>query len=312
MRVENAVLCFSTIYMTGEGRIRLLYETHRPNDRPYSILQQPEDLLNPQGVLKASEDACYMLLASVGSANYGHWLVDDLARLKAFRVLREMYPNKLITLLVPEAGSVMDGIRAESINYVLSGESNFATEFFDPKAVITLPELFYVTPISYHPMIKSPGAMDWLSSVSRNLQNGSLSEGTPGQKIFVARRVDHGRTLVNAVEIESRLNELGFVYHRPRGAVIPRASAGVCERKRHRGLYGSRDDKHAVCASRVDHRHACARGLDRAFLWDLAASRGHSYAVCYGAPTQADVAPNNSSYEVNADTLAAMLSRLRC
>lgn len=309
--IENACVHNSTIYMTGDDRTRVIYETHRPNDRKYAPLKQPAELARSDTRFLSTAEDCYLIMASIGSRNYGHWIIDDLPRIKAFHTLRKLHPKKSIIILLPSYNSAIDNVRRKSIEVLLSREKRYAIEFYDSSIVYSFANLYYVTPVSYHPMIKSPAAMSFISGSVATLGSHKRTDvADSARRIFVTRRDTRGRALVNGQEIEALLKKKGFLIVDPEEMLFDQqvqtfASANVIV-----GCMGAAMANTVFSDVATSIVMLAPEDWHEPFYWDLATARGHSYSVCYGRRNAPADVPHESSYEIEPDILTNMLSPL--
>ncbi len=134
----------------------MLFETHRLSDLKMIEAigldhDRVDERFGPEGV--------YFYLGSVGSFNYGHWLVDDLPRLEGFFVLRRRHPGRIITILLPGYDPQIDEVRRRMIALTLGRDDRWRAVFYDRTRVYAFPHLYFATPCSQEPYGKSPEAV---------------------------------------------------------------------------------------------------------------------------------------------------------
>jgi capsular polysaccharide biosynthesis protein len=149
-----------------------------------------------------------------------------------------------------------------------------------PRTTYRFAALHYVTPVSYHPALKSPQALDFAAdAVLRALPT---TEGA-GRRIFVPRSRTATRGLANAGAIEAMLARLGFatidVEALDFAAQVQAFRTADCVV----GVMGAAMTSTLFCAAQTRVVHLAPQGWTEPFFRDLAAVRGHAYAACFGA-----------------------------
>ena len=298
------------IYVEAIGEPALLLETHRFNDRRFVTAPHPRNILDTFEDFDSQPDSCAIFIGSAGSFNYGHWLVDDLPRLKAVHALRARFPTLKIRVLLSLLGDVIDAIRRESAQAYLSAIDNYTVEFLDCKIPYKIGNLFYASPVSLHPATKLPAAIAWVSEQAAILRRDALQGLPRSDRIFVTRRPPDGRILLNHEEIAGFLAGHGFIIVDMNGLSFSQQidlfrDGGVIV-----GCMGAAMTNTILCRSPVTVVILAPEGWVEPFYWDLAAVRGDRYAACYGEPDNKDVPANASSYSIDVARLASVMGRL--
>jgi hypothetical protein len=273
VRIEDAVLAHSVLYARGSSDApAIVYETFRPNDRPALPAIDRGEIARADRARFADRDWATLFVGSAGSSNYGHWLVDDLPRLKGFEGVTR-HAGRPVRVAIPGFGGAIDAVRIESIRLLL-GES-VHIDLVDPNVPQHIPDLYYVTPVTQHPLQKSPAALDRAARdvLARLAQAGSLPNGP--LQLFFAEQVQlfAGAQVVIGQMGAAMTNTL---FCRPTTTVI----------------------------------HLAPTGWIEPFYWDLAAVRGHHYRVIYGDVSDAGVAPHLSGFTVDPAAVEAALAAL--
>ena len=246
---------FRNVVYVGSTSRRVVYETYRNIDRDYVPLVEGAF----EAEIAAQDDGhSNFFLGSAGSFNYGHWLTDDLPRVQALLTLRDARP---VRIWVTSYNEPIDRVRAQSLRNFLHGRLEFEVRLFDQQSAIRFDRLLYATPVSYHPVLKNPAALKF---VSEAVDFDGLSGGF--EKIFITRRPHRGRALTNTGEIELFLTRRGF-------KAVDVEALGFAEQaylfspgQNNRRMHGCGDDEYRVCKTRHRHHFAGAGGLDRAVL----------------------------------------------
>lgn len=296
------ILCVSSeIRLSGDilhyredGALRILYETCRITER--HVIQAPgldEDRIDE----RFEEQGVYLLLASAGSFNYGHWLIDDMPRLEAFFALRRRHPGETITILLPSYDAHMDEVRRRMVALYLGHQAKFRTVFLARDRVYAFARLYHVTPCSLEPALKSPEATAAMRArllsetrfarakyaFERILLPAEGEVWNGGRRLFVDRAITRGRTLANRSEIVAFLKGRGFEIIDPE-ALSPRQQVVRFSRARMIvGIMGAAMTNVVFCrpGSRILDIAPDLEWTDP-FFWDLAAICGHRYSAIYG------------------------------
>ncbi len=294
VRLDDAMSFGSVLFAgPGDGGNRsVVYETHRPNDR--AATQVPAYPL-PRAYQGESitTDADLLFLASAGSFNYGHFLVDDLPRVVALHVMRERGAGRVGVAMVSH-GEPIDANRAAAIRMV-AGD--------DVEVVWLLPghgyrhrSLYYATPVSYHPNSKHPPALDHIVDVM-NAHAGDTSEY--GERLYVARDPSHGRRLLNEAAVIDALTPLGFRVIRPETLSVADQTRAFRDARLIVGQMGAAMTNTVFASSEARLLYLSPEGWIETFYWDLAVARGQQYRVLYG--TAVDPTPNAHANDFTID-----------
>ena len=313
---EDVRLGGNVVHYREDGALRVLFETHRLSDLKMIEAigldhDRIDETLDPEGV--------YFYLGSVGSFNYGHWLVDDLPRLEGFFVLRRRHPGRTITILLPRYDPQIDEVRRRMIALALGRDDRWRAVFYDRTRVHAVPRLYFATPCSQEPYGKSPEAVAAVRS--RFLRRTRLARAeaalrrigarNDGRRLFVDRSGARGRTLVNRAEIVALMERRGFEVidperYSPRQQIVRFARAEVVV-----GLAGA-------AMTNTIFSPPGARiltivpdtGWSDPFFWDLAAVCGQPYAALFGRWSDHDEVIARRDFAVAVPDLEAALDAL--
>lgn len=316
-RIPEAVLSGSVIATLRDGEPKIVYETHRPQDRATLPLSSADTLRAAPRCEGAGE--VYLFLGSSGSFNYGHWLVDDLPRSAAVAHLRRLYPGQRIVVVLASQDVLIDPVRQQTIDFVLHGESDVRVMFAPQAAALRFENLFVATPITVHPNIKSPDALHWLR---RRLSDQSRAEVDPivaktgrwvwprsapsRRRLFVMRNPARGRGLTNADAVFRALKRFGFELINVEAMnfasqVATFSNAGIIV-----GTMGGGMANTLVCPAGTAVIHLAPEGWAEPFFWDLAAVMEHRYHAVYG-PSEGTT--YTSPFHVDVATVVALVAR---
>lgn len=314
---------YGVLYYPRGDRPVVLRETFRANDR--AVLRGPDAGFRRIDATWDA-DAVLLLIASAGSFNYGHWLVDDLPRLEAFLVLERRYPGVPITILLASHNVLMDEVRRRSILAYLPGHRNLRIRFLDPTENHRFARLHHVTPSSLHPEAKSPASLRaMVRRMRRNTRvrrikarlrhlweapRSALRRG--GRRLFVDRSPARGRTLTNRTAIVARLEALGFEAVDPERMNLREQMVLFSQADLVVGIMGAAMTNTIFCPQGAELIYlAAGENWIEPFYWDLAAIGHHRYAVVFGEPVPSGEHPNERAFTVAMEDLDAALRATR-
>lgn len=292
-RLVEATLFGSVLYVRRAGRPHVVYETHRPQDRATTRLALPAEL----DAAETAPEGLALFLGTPGSGNYGHWLVDDLPRYAAFRLLRARYPDRPITVVLTAFDPVMNEMRRQSLDLLLGADRNWSLRLVAPDAAIQFPDLHYATPVTVHPHDKSPEALRGLAAALRAATRGlrfkaglrtaaeNLAAGRAPRwrrRLFVDRRPTRSRALTNVEAVWDVLAPLGFTRVDPEGMSFRRQVETFADAELVVGTMGAAMTNTLVCAPGTSVVHLAPDSWPDPFFWDLAGVLGHRYRAVYG------------------------------
>ncbi len=295
LQIDDAIIDRAVIYCGPGDDAPILYESYRFPERA----GDPPPAGSHDDVAFAEfqrDDRAYLYLGSLGSFNYGHWLVDDLPRAKAWlRLRRRLRPVPV--LVMPSHGERIDAIRLQSLRLLV--DSRIRVQFIAPYGPCRLRNLYYVTPVSYHPRTKNPAAIHFV----RSRAAVCLPEkGDPTRKLFVARRPPNSRAIINFDELWGFLQALGFEL------VEPETLAFASQVKLFRdaqvvvGQMGAGMTNSLFCRPATNLIYLAPIGWLEPFYLDLAVLGGQQYNFLAG-PSVQDCPAYLSDFTVPIDLL---------
>lgn len=270
VKINSALIYQGIIFSHCDGELIPLYEMMRPCDRNQKTNAVCAQFCATTPVVDEHIDGSAIYIGSRGSFNYGHWLVDDLPRLAAIEKLN--LGN--LTTLFSSYNNRIDEIR--QFGFQLFPEAS-------PKAlnlnkVYAAQDLFYVTPVSYHPKILSPSGMKFVQSAIPKIISKT------GDKIFVNRRrkAFGQRILLNENEILEHLRSHGFEEVFPEDfnvieqANIFRAATHVI------GIMGAAMANTIFCKESTRVLYLAPNGWIEPFFWNISCVNHTIYGVIFG------------------------------
>lgn len=278
LKIEDAIIENSFIYCKSENESFLLYESVRFPDRATKSLSG-----NAVGDINFADfqkdGASYLYIGSAGSFNYGHWLVDDLPRAKAFLELRKKYDVACVIIL-PSFGKEIDDVRVRSLQMLIDPLIEY--HFIQPDLPCRIANLYYATPVTFHPRIKNPSALHFVRSRAQACNQESQEH--PTRKLFVARRPPNIRSIVNFDELWAFLKARGFELVEAEkidfaGQVSLFQNAQVVV-----GQMGAAMTNSLFCRPATSLVYLSPVGWAEPFYLDLAALGGQQYNILAGPP----------------------------
>ncbi|QCK88203.1 glycosyltransferase family 61 protein [Phreatobacter aquaticus] len=331
VEIDNAVIFRNQIMALRDGALVPIYEINRPNERYYRTAdsQSVRDTALPPMIVHGAGN--HLFSGSIGSFNYGHWLIDDFCALAALQeVERGEGPARVVMTATTPA---IDTIRREGLDAASGRKAPLEPLFLHSGAAHLFPKLRYITPITYHPVLKHP---DWLAAgvalcrqafdegaidrtLRRKLRQIALAAHALGYRLlepddparsprlFVNRGAGYRRQLTNADEIRPLLQAFGYREVLPETMTLRRQWATFSRATHVVGIMGAAMSNVLFAGPDVRVLHLAPGGWYEPFYWDLASMRGLPYAALYGTP-EADHGPDHlRSFAVDKAALAGWL-----
>ena len=312
VRAQSACISRTVVYLMDQGQPRAVYETHRPNERSLLPLRGDAELTQVDRRFEADARKVYLWIGSAGSGNYGHWLVDDLLRMKAIAELRARRPRADIVLVTPRAGRLHEQVHIDTCAMICGAGRLGSIEviFAEPEERLYFEEVFFATPVSNHPMSKSPQALRYVSEMASVTPLTAEDQRTLPKRIFLRRAASGHRNLVNQPEVETYLAKYGFV-SLDTGEMPFMLQAGLFRNAAMViGCMGAAMTNTMFSPPGAAIGYLAPSGWVEPFYWDLAAARGHRYAACYGMRFSLGEKPWEANYRIEMGDLDRLLRTL--
>lgn len=277
VRISDAVIDDSTIHCYSGGSHSILYETVRFPDRAGKLIRSP---IRDNITRLDDDNRSYLYVGSAGSFNYGHWLVDDLPRIKAWVELRKRL-GITCAILLPSHGNVMDTIRLQSMRTLI--DPMIKAKFINPKKTIAVRNLYFATPVSFHPRIKNPSAIHFVQSSAA--ARFATNQAEPYRKLFVARRPPNSRAITNFNALWSFLSDRGFEMMEPEKHAFAEQVTMFQEARIVVGQMGAAMTGTIFCRPATNILYLAPIGWAEPFYLDLAAVAGQQYDILAGPTT---------------------------
>ncbi|WP_174279697.1 glycosyltransferase family 61 protein [Sphingomonas bacterium] len=307
VRLTDAVLADSVLYARASTTPTIVYETYRSNDRHAVRRASRADIDGADRACFADPNWQCLFIGSAGSFNYGHWLVDDLPRLKAMATMRRL-DARPVRVVIQGYGSDIDRVREESIRSLLGAATHI--DLLERDRAYHFAELYYPTPVSLHPVQKLPPALDQAAHAA--LEQAIGGDPDPGSPtlLYVGRAAGYGRGIVNADMVAEMMRDYGFTTIDPDGMsfvdqVRLFAGAQVVV-----GQMGAAMTNTMFCRPTTTLVYLAPTGWIEPFYWDLSVVRGHYYRVLFGKVTDDTVPPHRSDFTIDPDALRDALDAL--
>lgn len=301
----------NALFHVEDGRPQVLFETFRPQERhvvpgPGPGFLQVDETVAGEGLV--------FLLNSAGSFNYGHWLIDDLPRLRAVPLLQRLHPREPVTVALVSYFPHIDEARRRSIRLLLG--PGVAIRFLDRDKTYLFPRLHHATPCSLPSTAKSPEALRFLAGrvrartrLPRLLSSlRALGRGRAGRRLFVDRHPGRGRALVNREAVLAVLNGLGFEAFDPELADMRQQAVRFAGAEAVVGLAGAGMANTVFCAPGTPILHLVPEGWEDPFYAELAMACGQEYRAVFGPRTASDWPEHLHDFSIEAAELRAALA----
>ena len=312
-RAADVCVNRSVLYMLTEHETRVVYETHRLIDRNLIPLLADADLRAVDSRFDRDARKLYLWIGSVGSMNYGHWLVDDLARVRAIEAIRRTGEARQVCIVMPDVGQRHNQVYLESLAALCKARGLGEPEvlFIRPDEKAFFEELHFVTPVTQHPVLKSPDAMNWVGDGVFGDALSAEDEARLPARIFVERGVTGNRDLINQAEIGALLRSQGFIGIDTSQMPFQLQANMFRNAEIVIGCMGAAMTNMIFSRPGTLTGYLAPEGWVETFYWDLAAIRGHRYAVCFGSTGDQDLPPWQRNYRVNPASVEEMVRHLR-
>ncbi|MDQ2102085.1 glycosyltransferase family 61 protein [Azospirillum isscasi] len=307
VRIRQAAIYDNVVFVVHNGTLIPVYEMLRTVDRPVKGREMAVRASRKGESRSIDPDGnAFLFIGSVGSSNYGHWLIDDLPTIKAMEFIAEETP---ITALMSSLGDRIDAVRADGVALGRSQPGMVKPMFLPVEDLVFVDNLYYATPVSYHPILKHPQALAHLLAIC-NERFGASSLREDRRRLFVNRSTSHPRHITNNDAVKFILAEYGFEEIFPEGLSFSQQRQAFHEASHVVGIMGAAMTNTVFCPPDGHILHLAPNGWGEPFYWDLAAMRGQSYNAFFGVPQGNIDQVHQCSFEVNIDQLRAWLERV--
>lgn len=306
VEISNAVIWNNCLFVVCGGELLRLYEMHRGNDR----VEMASDHLGTalaavrEGMV-IHPDSNVLFSGSIGSSNYGHWLMDDFCRLAAIpRLTSSIAP---ISVVVSELGAEIDAIRTEGVRAAGYGNTLGDILLVNKTEAHFFPRLFYVTPATYHPFLKHPQSL----KASAEICHRAFAPGAPdknSKRLFINRAAEYRRQLMNADEVKALLHSHGYQELFPETMTLREQWEAFNAATHVVGIMGAAMTNILFSGPGTKVLHLAPGGWVESFYWNLAVMLQQPYSVIYGEPVGESQHRHMSSFRVDLALLSDWLN----
>ncbi len=318
LNFKDCIVSSGVIHLPLADGLAVVQPTYRENDRPFVSPLTDIDIESIERFEAPGRKLIYF--GSAGSHNYGHWLVDDLTRLK--HVLDRNEPT---TLLLQSRGDI-SSIHNQSLSLLLQGR-DVQIKTISPTHVLRCQDLTYITPVSYHPYAKNPPAINWLrvqitnrlrpeSNAPKRLfvRRNSLRKGTLStfltKLIGWPRRHIRGRQISNLSDIEACAKAAGFYICDPESMSFEAQMTLFAGAEIVVGTMGAAMCNTVACRAGVKLLYLLPEGWVEPFYWDMAEVLSHDYFAISGHRENIAAAAHDDDFRIDVASFKAALADL--
>lgn len=304
-------LAGNALFHVEDGRPQVLFETYRPQER-HVVPGPGPDFLRVDETIEG--EGLVLLLNSAGSFNYGHWLIDDLPRLRALASLRARHPGVPVTVALVSYFPHIDAARRHSIRLLSGSGGGVPIRFLDRTKTYRFARLHHATPCSLPSTGKSPHALRSLTGQMRartRLPRGLFALRTlsgRGRRLFVDRHPGRGRGLANREAVLALLRGLGFEAFDPeltsvRQQVVRFSAAEIVV-----GIAGAGMANTVFCRPGTPVIHLVPEGWEDPFYGEIATACGQGYSAVFGPRIPSEGPEYLRDFAIDPEPLCAALA----
>ena len=147
----------------------------------------------------------FALMKQTWDANYGHWIIDTLPRIKHYLDSYDL--SKSGVLVNGSISATLQEMQSASLGLFGIPSNQLTTIDWQTTHI---DDLLYVTPSSIPPMLKSPLSIEILGSLSARLDAGIIDRFKSYDRIYLTRNSYPRRRLVNEDELLPFLDTAGY------------------------------------------------------------------------------------------------------
>jgi uncharacterized protein len=314
VNIRDAAVWNNMLFVLCDGKYLPVYESYRFIERHLKVPDISEQVSRVERKFRrrARTDQCFLFVGSAGSFNYGHWLIDDFPAYAALETLDSF--GEAPTVVMSKAYPQMNTVRRDGVEAVrASRPERYPVAFVDPEAVYLFDEIYYVTPVSYHPTLKSRAAIAYTKAVceerfaSKVLPRKSAKRTgrnpSPCEGIFVNRSEGATRQLVNLDEIRMVLSEFGFKEIYPENLSFREQWQALRYARCVVGIMGAAMTNTLFSSQLTCLIYLAPAGWTEPFFWDLADANGQRYEVIFGPAVNEGGPVHESSFSIDPEQL---------
>lgn len=303
VQLRDATIYENIIKINGfSNEIFTVYETYRPNDRPYVNFENTTQNADEYVFDKRYTE---FFIGSSGSFNYGHWLTDDLPRVLA-ALLNAKETGTSARIWLPSYNNRINLVREESIRLIALRFKTPEINFIPKNSAFKFRNIRYITPVTYHPQTKNWHALTAISNTLRDL----LGKQSENARIFVGRSPTSTRHIANEEALFRIAEGRGFTYVEPSALPFIDQASLFAKAEVIVGCMGAAMTSSVFSAQSTKMFYLLASGWVEPYYWDLASVLDHVYSCALGPAIDETVQPHESSFSIDENIFEDSLNQL--
>jgi uncharacterized protein len=320
VKIHDAAVWNNMLFVVRDGRYIPLYECYRFIERHLKVPDISHHVARVEQRIKRRirTDQAFLFVGSAGSFNYGHWLIDDFPAYTAVELTQRDFPTVVMSKAYPQMNNVRrDGLETLTAN----GSARPDLMFVDPEMVYLFDEIYYATPVSYHPTLKSRAAIAYTKAACEAKfapqpaarrrspkRRSRTKDQAPSERIFVNRPDYATRQIANIGEIRDVLHNFGFQEIWPETLSFERQWRAFRYAQCVVGIMGAAMTNTLFSLRETPLIYLAPAGWTEPFFWDLADANRQRYEVIFGAGSDRE-APHEASFSIDPDLLAQRIEK---
>ncbi|WP_240008187.1 glycosyltransferase family 61 protein [Pseudaquidulcibacter saccharophilus] len=293
IKLKDVIIHDNILYVKYGNEYREFYYTSRPNDAPHARHLSQEEINSAAKRTINCSDSEIIYFGGVGGFNYGHFLIDDLAKVKYIRE-----SDVPVTILMQSYGKI-DCVKVDAISNFTPNHNN-SFKFILPGEVVYCPEITYICPISFHPYTKNLNAINYVKEMCKDEIGDSQK---CNRRIFVGRSQKMGRNIANLKQLLPIIKEYDFEIIEPEKHSFRAQLKMFQEAEIVVGIMGAAMCNTIFAPTNLKTIYLAPNEWVEPFYWDLAASMGHEYNVIYGQRRYDNELAHFDNFEIDPSIL---------
>jgi len=267
------------ILIRNDEQVFGLYEMNRANER-YLFGDEYFDSIDWSNSIQIPDTQNSLIVASAGSPNWGHFLIDELPRISLY--LRELPVTEEVNIYFTSYShysGVFNKNRGEVIK-LLFPKHELHFHFLDREKISHFQKANFLSPTTFHPIYKNRE----LTRLPRTLREAT-SNFTPrrsNRKLFCLRR--SGARSIPQSDISNLMRIFepwGFHFYYPEDHSVEHQIRIFSEADFIIGVMGAGMCDSIFTPSGATVLYIAPEGWEETFFWNLANQLGHGYHAYY-------------------------------
>lgn len=272
VKIEDCLIKANVIYLRQDDKYVPFFTSLRVNEEKHSDFLR-EINANEVKVKSFTNNKSIFFLGSIGDENYGHWLIDDLAKIKS---IIDYKGPKII--LLQSHNQKIDKRRAETLKF-FCGNKDLSVHFIRKNEILSCKNIIYITPITYHPYIKNKNALSYIRGKFFNISRQSKIKK---DKIFLLRHKKYKRQIENFKQLLPILKKHKIKIIDPENMSFAKQAKIFQNASLIIGTMGASMCNTLFSPNETNILYLAPNQWIEPFYWDLSESIGHKYNVIYG------------------------------